>query len=96
MNNVYIYDTLKKKRGNDMEEKYFLDVLYDIAKETDVTIKYDKEIEKLQFVYKLRGEEVEQTISQSDRKEYADNSDLLLAYVLEEMNSSILGTKELL
>lgn len=96
MNNVYIYDTLKKKRGNDMEEKYFLDVLYDIAKETDVTIKYDKEIEKLQFVYKLRGEEVEQTISQSDRKEYADNPDQLLAYVLEEMNSSILGTKELL
>ena len=79
-----------------MEEKYFLDVLYDIAKETDVTIKYDKEIEKLQFVYKLRGEEVEQTISQSDRKEYADNPDQLLAYVLEEMNSSILGTKELL
>ena len=79
-----------------MEEKSFLDVLYDIAKETDVTIKYDKETEKLQFVYKLKGEEVEQTISQSDRKEYADNSDLLLAYVLEEMNSSILGTKELL
>ncbi len=71
MNNVYIYDTLKKKRGNDMEEK-------------------------LQFVYKLKGEEVEQTISQSDRKEYADNPDQLLAYVLEEMNSSILGTKELL
>ena len=79
-----------------MEEKYFLDVLYDIAKETDVTIKYDKENEKLQFVYKLKGEEVEQTISQSDRKEYADNPDQLLAYVLEEMNSSILGTKELL
>ena len=79
-----------------MEEKSFLDVLYDIATETDVTIKYDKETEKLQFVYKLRGEEVEQTISQSDRKEYADNPDQLLAYVLEEMNSSILGTKELL
>ena len=79
-----------------MKEISILDLLYDIAKETDVTIKYDKETEKLQFVYKLKGEEVEQTISQSDRKEYADNPELLLAYVLEEMNSSILGTKELL
>ena len=79
-----------------MEDKTILYLLYDIAKETDVTIKHDKETEKLQFVYKLKGEEVEQTISQSDRKEYADNPDQLLAYVLEEMNSSILGTKELL
>lgn len=79
-----------------MKEKTILDLLYGIVKETDVTIKYDKETEKLQFVYKLKGEEVEQTISQSDRKEYADNPEILLAYVLEEMNSSILGTKELL
>lgn len=69
------------------------ELLHDIAKETDITIRLNKRTNDLEFIYKT-DEELKQKVQQSDIEEYKNNQAQLLEYVLKEINSTILGSKE--
>ncbi len=70
-----------------------MELLCQITKETDLTIKYNEMNKTLVFTYDLDGEEVSQVIQEKDRDEHINNQDKLLGYVLEEIYSSLLGAK---
>ena len=65
-----------------MNEKQIFELLYEIAKETDITIKLNKKSGDLEFVYHA-DEEMKQNIKQSDIEEYKHNQAQLLGYVLD-------------
>ena len=77
-----------------MNEKQILELLYEIAKETDITIKLNKKSGELEFVYNA-DEELKQNIKQSDIEEYKQDQSKLLKYALEEIKSTILGSREI-
>lgn len=70
-----------------------MELLCQITKETDLTIKYNEMNKTLVFTYDLDGEEVSQVIQEKDRDEHINDQDKLLGYVLEEIYSSLLGAK---
>ena len=79
-----------------MGNKTILELLYEIAKETDLKIKCDKETGTMSFIYDVDGaKDIKQFIRQLDLKEHENDTDQLLKYVLEEIYSTILGAKEL-
>ena len=78
-----------------MKDKSILELICDITQEdTDIVIRFDKEHNDLKFRYYAINERHEQVIRESDLVEYKDNPNQLLTYVLEEIQSTILGVKE--
>lgn len=78
-----------------MGDKTNMELLADIVKETDLTIKCNKETGTIYFAYDIFGEnEIKQFIRKQDMKEHEYNLDGLLQYVLEEIYSTIEGAKE--
>ena len=78
-----------------MKSKSILELLYDITQEdTDIVIRFDKESKELKFRYYAVNERLDQTIKPKDVAEYKRSPNKLLAYVLEEIKSTILGANE--
>lgn len=71
-----------------------MELIYQIAKETDLSIRYSEKNSALVFTYQLDGEEASQIVRKSDRADHNADQDKLLGYVLEEIYSTLLGAKE--
>lgn len=70
-----------------------MELICQITKETDLTIKYNEMSKTLVFTYDLDGEEVKQVVQEKDRDEHINDQDRLFGYVLEEIYSTLLGAK---